>query len=338
MDARELSKVKIWNILDKQIEVDNSDNKRNSLSERGFSLRPTEASVVSIENGNAFIWGSCHRKIWYRVLDFKQTEPITTKTLYIFKFGNLIEDFITNLFKDSGAFKDGSVKVYDVDTNINGEIDIVIKVPIESEEKYDDDKYVIVEVKSTWGGPATKLFTHYEGRGSNKHLVYPKPKEQNLLQLIIYLYKQKDDPNLVGGKLIYLLRDNFKRTEFDVTLEEQANGKHRASVNGNLITGFYVEDIFDRYQVILDKLDKDIELIKSGTKKVDLIPPERDFTMNHSPEQVEILYESGRISETAYNNYIKSPTNNPSYDWQCSYCSYKTLCYAHEDVINNQGE
>jgi len=332
MDANELRDVNIWGRIDAQMEENNKGGKRASLSAKGWSLRPTEASVVSIENDYAVLWGSCHRKTWYRILNFKETEPITTKTLYIFKFGNIIEDFITDMIKEAGIHKDNSVRLIDSETNINGEIDIIVGVNTDK----DNDKYVIVEVKSTWGGPAMKLFPHYEGRGNNKHMVGPKPKEQNLLQLLIYLFKKKDDPNLIGGKLIYLLRDNFKRTEFDVVIEKQPNGKHRARVDGTILDNFYIEDIYDRYEIIHNRLETDLQALKDGAKKTDLIPPERDFDLEYREQQVESLHDIKRISDTNYNKYNKNPKGNPVGDWQCSYCSFKTLCYAQEDLLNTR--
>lgn len=327
MNYQELSQIRIWNKLDEQI------NKQRFTGQRRFSLYPSEASVVyrDEETGKAKIWGTCMRKAWYRLMKFPESDPPSVKAKYIFAFGNMIESFVVDLLKQAGLYNNNSVKFFDFESTVSGELDIVASVPVNNEEKY-----IILEMKSTWGGrisngyesgSAKHLFEHYEGRGRNRHLVKGFPKENNLLQLLIYLYEFKDDPNLLGGKLLYLLRDNMNRTEFDVTIQyDKTYKKYRPVVNGEIIKGFFVEDIFDRYEYLLNRIKNDLQLIKDGkVTKNELEPPGREFILEYTDDDVEERYENGEISTTKYNNYKKGKAKLG--DYQCSYCSYRSLCY-----------
>lgn len=322
MNYDKLKQFKLWDRLDAVMLKQRFDGERRN------SLYPSEASAIAIDpiTKKAQVLGGCARKVWYRTMKFEESNPPSVKSLYTFAFGNVIEAFICDLIKQAGIYNNKSVKFWDRSSYVSGEIDIIADYPLEN------DKYVFIEVKSTWGGQivngyeagaAKRLFLHYEGRGKERALIQPVPKDNNLLQLVTYLYIHKDDPNLLGGKLVYFLRDNCNKTEFDVVLVPE-DGKYRVSVNGEIDYSYYAEDIFVRYNDMLQKIKADIAAVHSGTDRRNLTPPERDFSLVYTDDQVEDLYERGKISKTAYNNHYSGKSIG---DFQCSYCSYKNLCY-----------
>lgn len=327
MDYNKLSQFRFWEYCDRALMKKRFDGARR------ISLYPSEARVIARdpETSELEVLGGCQRKSWYRIMGFKQSEPFTAKSAYIFEMGNYIETMIRDLVRNAGIYNNSSVKFWDASSMVSGEIDIVVEYPLDNE-----GNYVFTEVKSTWGGslsntinPETKqkelfetgsakgLFDHPEGRGKDRQMVKAKPKEQNVLQILTYLYAHKDDPKLVGGKLVYFLRDNCNRTEFDVTIQQESNGKHRAVINGEVDDRYYVEDIYESFDVLKKKINEDFVLVKSGTKPEDLTPPDRDFALTYDRETVESMFRAGKLSKTKYENYLSGKETPGS--WVCSY-------------------
>ena len=252
-------------------------------------------------------------------MGFQPTNPSTAKDMYTFEMGHLIEEMITDLCKMAGIYNNNSIKFWEKTTSVSGEIDIVVEIPLS------EDEIIFVEAKSTWGAmsKARDLFDHYKGRGKDKKFYKAKPKMGNLFQLIIYLFEHKDDPKVIGGKLVYFFKDNSMRTEFDVHLEyNSAADKHVVFVNGVAEKGYYAEGIYERYQELLGKLREDFALISTGKTKEDLIPPERDYEVEYSREKAEEEYLAGRLAKSKFDKYDKEKPGA----WMCAYCAYANLC------------
>jgi hypothetical protein len=269
------------------------------------------------------------RKSFYRLIKMPESNPATAKSMYTFAFGTMIEKFISDLCKQAGIYDNTSVKFWDASSGVSGELDIVVKVPVG-----DSNKYIIVESKSTWGGQtvngyeagaAKELFYHPEGRGKERKFYEGKAKDANLLQTIIYLYNNREDEDLLGAKLIYMLRDNFARTEFDIVLvEEEKTGKYRAMVNGKIDDRFYVEDIYERFKALARYYSEAKKALKDGKKANELEYPEREFSLTYSDELAEELFNEGKISKSKYEKHQKGYKAG---DFQCSYCNYKSNCW-----------
>lgn len=322
MNYKELSQFRFWETLDRVL------SRKVFTGERRDSLYPSEASVICIDpkTKKAQVQGACARKVWYRLFKYPQSDPLTTKTLYTFEFGKYIEDFTKELCKIAGIYNNSSVKFWDKSSSVSGEVDIVVNIPQD-----DTGKYIIVEVKSTWGGmlvngnevgKARDLFTRYAGAGKARSQVQGKPKVENLLQIVTYLYKHRDDENLVGGKLVYMLRDNFNRTEFDIHLVEQPDKNHAIYVNGTKVEGFVAEGIEERFAAILAMARKSAKDVSEGKQP---IPPDREYYLVYPDDVLEEKYKDGEVSKTAYEDHKKGKKS--SGNWQCSYCSYKSLCW-----------
>jgi len=234
-DYNKLSEVRIWDM------IDYSMIRQRFGGSRRPGFYPSEASVIANTNGKRTVLGGCHRSSIWRLLQAPKTNPSGVKTQYIFGFGNMIEDFIRDKLKESGVFEASSVKFFHPKYKISGELDIVLRHP--------DGGYIVTEVKSTYG--------YYSSKTLSKG-----PKDDNLMQILTYLWVAKDNPScfagaseIVGGKLIYLLRDDFKKFEFDITMTEE-DGKHFAVVNGVVDRRFTVEDIVTRYDTLMEHATK----------------------------------------------------------------------------------
>lgn len=320
MNYEKLKEFRFWNTLDAEITKSRYEGTRRD------SLYPSEASAVSIdpETGRAKIYGGCLRSSWYRLMKVPKSDPPQAKSMWVFEFGRYIEVMITDICKKAGIYNNSSVKFWDKVSSVSGEIDIVLDLP-------SGDGIIHVECKSTYAGKSGSdyngyngLFDHYKGRGQYRKLIKGKPKEANLLQLAIYLYTHMDDENLIGGKLIYLLRDNFMRTEFDVIVKQEADGRHHIYVNGEREERFCVESIYERFATLRNKVVNDLKELQAGKPFSELIPIEKDFDLVYTDEKAKELFEEGELSKTKYEAHI----NREDYagDWNCSYCDYKRYC------------
>lgn len=333
MNKQKLTNFRLWDSLDKEVTRNRFSGKRRE------SLYPSEASVISTdpETNKKTLLGSCQRKSWYRLMGYPQSEPFTPKSAHTFEFGKFAENYIIDLCKKAGIYNSNSVKFWDKDAFVSGELDVVVQ-PVN-----DNDGYIFLEVKSTWGGSiqngeekgkAKGLFDHHEGAGKYKRLVKGKPKIEHLLQLVVYLYNHKDDPNLYGGKIVYILRDNLNRTEFDVWLEEDGEGKNHIYVNDEKMVGFTAEDIYVRFEQLRTAVRNSLSILKDGGTP---LPPERDYELYYSKESLEEKYANKEVSKTAYENHIAGKYLTG--DWQCSYCSFKSLCWnLNQNTLNQEEE
>lgn len=319
MDMDALSNFNFWNTIDNELK------KERVTGDRRLSLYPSEAGVVYTDpkSGKKKIIGGCTRKSWYRLTGFPESNPSTLRSKYTMEIGVAIERMITNLAMKAGVYNNNSVKFYDKSSGVSGEIDIILEIPVQN-----TSGYIYTEVKSSSGGSvnsqgyetgmAKSLFYHPEGRGNAKVFIEPKPKEGHLLQILIYLFTNKDDPKLLGGKLVYFLRDNSSRTEFNVGIVyDEKVQKHRPVVNGQVELGFFVEDIYDRYKILVTKLKDDMKFLKDNPDKTlsDLTPPERDYDLYYTDDTAKALFESGDLSKSKYEKHQKGYKAG---DWQCS--------------------
>ena len=258
---------------------------------------PSQASVKYLHTGygEEVIKGACMRAMYYRCKGY-EPEPFDARTYYTFACGNIFEDWFTEQCKQARIWVSNSIKFFNDDIKLSGEIDVLIKDP-------ETDELVIVELKTTSG--------YYSWReiAGNKS-IKGKPKPAHLLQLMLYLYEHR--AQVKKGILFYFNLDNKQKKQFVIELEEDG-GRHYFKIDGTLFKTFAVEDIHDRYREAQGYIDRE-EL------------PRCDYSKCYSPEQVEILNARGEIAKTNYIKYKQNPEKNPLCDWVCSYCSYKEHC------------
>lgn len=334
MNYNKLKEFKFWPTVDKVLMTRPFDGKRRP------SLYPSEASVVATDPQTGFkqIIGACQRKPWYRIMGIKPSNPPTERSMWIFEFGKELENHITELTKRARIWNNNSVKFFDPALNVSGEMDIIVE-PF-------GDGVIFVECKTSYGYYAEREhFDHWVGRGSKKVLVKGKPKDAHLLQLALYLFYHKDDERVLGGKLVYLLRDNMNRTEFDMTIEPEQVGvtetgtpvyKHRVFVNGEADKRFYMEDVLDNYKQLGAKIMVSFNELRAGKTVAELVPPERSYDLVYSDEKIEAEYKKGNIKDSDYEAWTKDNTKRPG-DFNCSYCDFKDYCWTQAAIQEHLG-
>lgn len=259
----------------------------------------SEASVkIRNEYGETEVLGKCMRAVFYRLKGVEQTNPPGPKAQMLFLLGNMIEDQLTEMWKQMGIWENNSVRWEDMDHNLSGEYDVILK---EQERLYG------VECKSFYGYHANKeILGHWSGRGSNKRFIYGKPKEPHLMQAAIYAANTRND--LEGFKLVYASRDNNVMQEFNITVNEGGT----IFINSRPETRFTMNDIYERYAE-LQRHDETNTL------------PARDFVYTPSDERVQEMFERGEISNSAYKKHTDGKERYT--DFHCSYCNYKDHCH-----------
>jgi len=261
------------------------------------NMYPSAASVEYMHTGygEKVIKGACLRATYYRCKGY-EPEPFNARTMYTFACGNIVEDWFTEQCKQAGIWLDNSVKFFNDDIKLSGEIDILIKEP-------ETDDLVIVELKTTAGYYSWKEIS---GNKSTKG----KAKPAHLLQLMLYLYEYR--AQVKKGVLFYINLENKQKKQFVIELHAE-DGKHFPIIDGKLYKNFSVQDIHARYKEVQGHIDRN-EL------------PKCDFVKVFTPEQVELQHTRGEIAKTKYENYKRNSVKYPIGNWECQYCNYREYC------------
>jgi hypothetical protein len=321
---------------------------RPGLSEQKHPTQwPSEASAFILnEYGESEIIGKCRRANYFRYLmdlwNFQHDEESSElnqqqeiiKQIYknskepdpylkwIWKQGEIYEQYCVDLAKESGVFIATQVSLYIPKLNVSGKIDLVVIDP-------ETHKYHIVEVKSVYGFNANSVIGT---PGERKKGELGKPRESHLMQIGLYQwwYGNVTD-NFAEGLLVYGSRDTGRFGEYKVTVE-RVDDKDWIFYQGNcpnvtdkINSGISIQSICEQYSYI-QKCVKEF------------IVPERDYDLLYSEEKIDLLYQRGLLNKAETERYEKRKLQVESGkdklnkaiekgDWQCDLCQYKDICY-----------
>ena len=303
---------------------------RKPASRRLPTFYPSEASV-KLDDGE--VVGGCWRKTWYRVNRIPASNATDFYLSMIYSFGNHIEDVVVEQMKRAGIYENCKVKFYDPKYNVSGELDIV--------GRYRRDNGSIglygVEVKSVYGMGATMTITGRARAWKGQPAFRAKPKDNNLMQTMIYLDQFTPERGagyaLEGFKLLYLPRDKpVDGRSYTVTLvskddlsgpltsygEEMNDGERYALVESDGLpdyvdTRFSIEDVYAWFA-------EQKEMFEAN------VAPDRPFKKYYNEVEVRELYELGKLSKSAFDNFT-SGKKNPGHFLCQSYCDYRDFCY-----------
>ena len=249
--------------------------------------------------------------------------PVSNYSQWIFKQGQLYEDYCVDLAKESGVFIAGQTSVYIPPFNVSGKIDLVVINP-------ETSKYHIVEVKSVYGFNANSVLGT---DAQHKKGFMGEPRESHLMQLGIYQWwygNASDDFDY--ALLVYGSRDTGRYGEYKLTVEEAEDGLEYIFYQGcapittsKVNSGISIKSIMENYKRILNALENRV------------IPP-RDYDLLYSQDKIKHMYESGQLGKVDTAQYEKrkkqieegkSRVVKPveKGDWQCRLCEYKNICY-----------
>jgi hypothetical protein len=281
----------LFDYLDPTIINAESSESRASKSPAAW---PSEASAYRSDRSFFPIYGACMRKAFYRMIAWPKLEETTADSPWKWVIGRAVEDKLTDLCALASAqFEDkpvepvvpgtppkiryeslyvaNGVKHYIKSAYLSIEMDVVVRDP-------KTNKGWIVECKS------------YDGYFAEKQIENElKPKEENLMQICLYLWEAKNgkllkhmilesmndrkkldaigathrnrceanEENLmkmndgeIGAKLVYISRGECNRTEFDISIMQAVDGFHYPVVNGIPYKIFSIESIYDRFTTL----------------------------------------------------------------------------------------
>jgi hypothetical protein len=302
-------------------EEDNYESTRISFSKPRPGLYPSEASVAfTAPNGANVVLGKCMREAWYRALDIPKPSGVSVGLAMKGSIGKQNEIARVQRWKEMGLWLDNSVKFFNRNLAVSGELDCIIRNPITSGR-------LGIEIKTFYGyGANRNLCGVKREKGSNKSLP-GTPNDQHFLQSCVYAWDYKDD--IDEYRLYYLERGDGHRIEFRVGFQELPNGTHQCYweqipgpywsnyQDGKVLQPYTIEDIHDRYKQLLQFL---------RDKKL----PPKEFSLEWDAPTVEYMYSIGNVPYGSYNKWLDNPKANPIGPWQCRYCDYRTICEQDE--------
>lgn len=252
------------------------------------------------------------------------TIPPSVYIQWIWRAGELYEQYCIDLAKESGVYVAEQVNIYIPDFNVSGKIDLITINP-------ETSKYHIVEVKSIYGFNANSVLGTDSQRRDGS---LGTPRESHLMQIGLYQsWYGNTNPDFAEGLLVYGARDTGKYGEFLVTVElNEEDGKHYIHYKPNtpfigpkVNTGMSIENILMNYKLVEDALT---------SKEV----PPRDYDLLYSQERIEEMYQNGELGKTDKAQHEKrkqqladgkkrvvKPVEKG--DWQCRLCEYRNICY-----------
>lgn len=271
-------------------------------------MRPTEASVKYIKDGQTVIDGTCLRAIYWRYTGIPGA-PSSLHLEMTGRLGKACELMMIDIWTKMGIVEDAHLKFQSARYNLSGELDTVLRDP-ETHERFG------AEIKSIYGYYAGKEVFGNESQAG-------KPKPKHLLQTLVYCTELKH--TLSYFAIPYIERGDGELGMFKVrTVPCEENGTivYRGMVDDVLITDYTIEDIYSRYEQVLEAIYKR-EL------------PPREFQYKYDDETVDRKFEEGEISKSAYeafkkvlkNGTVRINESKRPKSWQCSYCGWRKICY-----------
>ena len=318
--------------------------------QRHPTLWPSEATaIIKNKYDEDQVVGKCRRATYFRYLvhnyyfDDKYSfysnlvEEIKTKELapdrymlWIWRAGELYEEYLIQLAKDSGVYINGQIPIYIKDFNISGKIDILGINPV-------THKYTNIEAKSVYGFGGNQVLGT-PGQRSKGNL--GEPRDSNLMQIAIYdWWTASSDDAYEDSRLVYGSRDTGRYAEYLISTE--------TNEENNIVEIFYtgaapnqtnkvkspitINSILEQYQYIQTSLD-------SGNI------PERDYDLKYSEEKLALMYERDEITNKtdkeryekriAWEKGERKRETKPLIkgDWNCDRCKFKNICYKSTDI------
>ncbi len=222
----------------------------------------------------------CMRQQYYSWIKQPITNPRSATSVYRMSIGKwiekgIVEDVLKPMFGEDKIKT--QVEIFHHSPELKYPIHGYMDVVIEMEDESGNVVFTPVEIKTSFG------------RGIKNIQLSGKPREDDATQSKVYISTRKDFKQIA---LIYLGRDSFYRTEFDLSME----GFERDE---------FIAEIVKRFKVLEEHIEN---------KTL----PEREY---------EAIVFNGEIVDRKQVNKVVYTT-----DWQCKpeYCLWSSECYKHE--------
>lgn len=190
-----------------------------SVAEARFSQEQKPRDYLSLSG----IGTPCDRKLWYRINQIEDSEPLSPEAIGTFFYGDLIEALVLSLAKAAGHSVEGMQDRVEV-FGVSGQRDAIIDG-------------VTVDVKSA---------SSYGFQKFKSHNLREDDPFGYISQLSSYTYAGKDDPlvkNKTEGAFLVVQKDRFKLCldRYDFT-EELANKEEEIERVKKVVAGAIPED------------------------------------------------------------------------------------------------
>ena len=311
------------------------------------TLWPSEGSaIIKNEHNEDIIVGKCRRAAFFRYLiecyNFypkysfwrplaeslhRNKIPPTPYLLWLWKMGEMYEDYCIAMAKDSGVYIASQVPLYVKSHNISGKQDIIVINP-------QTHKYSTIETKSVYGFNAGSVI----GRSLRDKYIPGVPRDSNLIQIALYDWHfSSPNEDFEESRLDYGARDTGGKAEYIITTEldpetEITHIKYKQidpQECAEKTSPITINSILNQYTYIQSALD-------TGE-----IPP-RDFDLQFSEDKIQLMYERGELAKGDTERHEKwldfkqgKRARNVKAvqkgDWQCRYCNWANVCYDSKD-------
>lgn len=321
------------------------------------TLWPSEATALVETDGKTKVVGKCRRATFFRFLleNYKFYDkykiwaplveeikinalPIDRYMLWIWRQGELYEDFLVEQAKITGVFLSGQTVVYIPKFNVSGKKDIEIINP-------QTHKTSIVEAKSVYGFGANVVLGTPSDRRKG---LLGEPRDSNLMQIALYhWWHASEDETYEASRLVYGARDTGRYAEYLVETSTQKDGTINILYKNNApnVGSWVLSDI--TINSILAQYENQQLWLDGG------YIPEADFSISYSEEKLAELYAADELAKTDKEQYEKvmerRKENNEKIalgqktkvdlkqiekgDWQCGYCSYRKVCFDDKNQL-----
>lgn len=316
------------------------------------ALWPSEATSTSVnKHGEVEVAGQCRRNTFLRYtvsqyafdkVKYAHYRPLVEELhsveqepdrymRWIWKAGEMFEEYVIDLAKESGVYLASQVQVVIPEYNVVGKLDLIVSNPVTG-------RPIAEEIKSIYGHGAIKILGTPSMQSKRK---LGSPRSSNMMQIGIYdWHLKKKMSDLEVSRLFYGARDTGRYAEFDITTEFDGTATHIAYqgvspyLDGKVITPITIENIMENYKFIHDSfIGNEI--------------PDRDYDMQYSHEKLLKIYNRGEMSKTnaeAFEKILARKEENDQRlldakpakkelkplemgDWMCGNCTWRNYCY-----------
>lgn len=312
--------------------------------QRHPTLWPSEASAeITNEFNEKVVIGKCRRATFFRYLqdNFRfydkynfysaLVDEISLKKLppdrymrWIWKAGELYEEYLINLAKSSGVFIGEQIPIYIKSHNVSGKIDLRVINPV-------THKLTDVEAKSVYGHGGNYTLGTPSARRKGQ---LGTPRDSNMMQIGIYnWWTSSANDSFESSRLVYGARDTGRYAEYLIHTEKDENDDltyiyytNNAPNQGDAVkTAITIDNILEQYASTQRHLD-------SGEI------PERDYELAYDEDRIDLMLERGQLNKAETERHTKRQKwkagEHPRKikliekgDWQCRLCSFKNICY-----------
>lgn len=325
---------------------------RETHSENGDAFWPSMASLVYPQSSpTGFMYekveGTCLRQAYYKMTRVKETDATGARSIKAMTIGTVAEGIFKEWFHGVDGYRvvfpdiRGRKLRFNSLVNgirVRGEVDVIME-HVETKTRFG------VEVKTYDGSiSAANLAGPDAAKECYKTWIPPDfiddrapfPKENNLLQAMLYLQEFWND-GIHLWKLVYGARDKGPDAEFDVSLCD-INGKKVAVVNSKAYPEFNLDGIYSRFQTLKTHLENktlppkdyvaeyDVDYLLTGRirGKSD-IRSEAAHQLWRERLDAKVKNSKAKVKKTQAEVYKEAMSVGKA-DWQCSYCPFRKKC------------